>query len=218
MRDWRWISLRAMPDPTNPQQRKPTFEEWVPAQGRLLSAALKRWWKRDFKPLKRGFKWWLGALVVLTFLYWGFLLLHIHTRDWSIVGVAVLAVIYSAGFLVVLRNTYPASVKVVHSLLVLTVFVGTFSYVDGEAAHKSRECFGYAPSGKTQTVTAVRVDPRDAIYFTIGTLTTAGTGSLVPTSESCRALVSIQMVFGFVLIGIGVSGVASAITESARRK
>jgi voltage-gated potassium channel len=44
----------------------------------------------------------------------------------------------------------------------------------------------------------------DAVYFTIGTLSTAGTGNIVATSELARALQSLQMLLdlGFLLIAV----------------
>ena len=44
----------------------------------------------------------------------------------------------------------------------------------------------------------------DAIYFTIGTLSTAGTGNLVATSEFARGLQCLQMVLdlGFLLVAV----------------
>lgn len=44
----------------------------------------------------------------------------------------------------------------------------------------------------------------DAIYFTIGTLSTAGTGSIVPVSELARGLQTLQMLLdlGFLLVAV----------------
>jgi len=45
----------------------------------------------------------------------------------------------------------------------------------------------------------------DAIYFALGTLTTAGTGTIAPTSDLARGLVSGQMVLDFVFIATAVT-------------
>jgi len=44
----------------------------------------------------------------------------------------------------------------------------------------------------------------DAIYFTIGTLSTAGTGNIVPVSELARGLQTLQMLLdlGFLLVAV----------------
>ncbi|HEX3488938.1 MAG TPA: ion channel [Streptosporangiaceae bacterium] len=44
----------------------------------------------------------------------------------------------------------------------------------------------------------------DAIYFTIGTLSTAGTGDIVPVSELARGLQTLQMLLdlGFLLVAV----------------
>jgi voltage-gated potassium channel len=45
----------------------------------------------------------------------------------------------------------------------------------------------------------------DAIYFALGTLTTAGTGTIVPTSGLARAIVSGQMIVDFVFVAAAVT-------------
>jgi Ion channel len=42
----------------------------------------------------------------------------------------------------------------------------------------------------------------DAIYFSLGTLTTAGTGSLTAQSQIARGLVSVQMLLGFTFVAV----------------
>lgn len=44
----------------------------------------------------------------------------------------------------------------------------------------------------------------DAFYFTLGTLTTAGTGNIAAISETTRGLQTLQMAFGWALIGFVV--------------
>lgn len=54
----------------------------------------------------------------------------------------------------------------------------------------------------------------DAIYFTLGTLTTAGTGNIVAISETARTIQSVQMAtdFGYILLAIGI--VVSRLSSS----
>jgi voltage-gated potassium channel len=58
----------------------------------------------------------------------------------------------------------------------------------------------YGTAGNFST----RLTHLDAIYFTVGTLSTAGTGSLVPVSQLARGLQTLQMLLdlGFVLVAV----------------
>ena len=51
---------------------------------------------------------------------------------------------------------------------------------------------------------STRLTHLDAIYFTMGTLSTAGTGSLVPVSQLARGLQTLQMLLdlGFLLVAV----------------
>jgi hypothetical protein len=59
----------------------------------------------------------------------------------------------------------------------------------------------------------------DAVYFTMGTLSTAGTGNIVATSEAARNIQTIQMVIDFALVlivvGIFVARLSSSNSTSA---
>jgi hypothetical protein len=60
----------------------------------------------------------------------------------------------------------------------------------------------------------VELSHSDAIYFSLGTLTTAGTGGIWPTSELARGFVSTQMVSDLVFIGWAVSAVVTRWGET----
>lgn len=53
----------------------------------------------------------------------------------------------------------------------------------------------------------------DALYFTLGTLTTAGTGNIAPVSQLSRGLTSLQMVIDLVYITIAVAIAVTRLTE-----
>jgi hypothetical protein len=53
-----------------------------------------------------------------------------------------------------------------------------------------------------------------AIYFALGTLTTAGTGTIAPTSDLARAIVSDQMILDFVFVGIALTLAITRWSES----
>ena len=89
--------------------------------------------------------------------------------------------------------------------VILAGFVGAFAAIYVQLSHDySASCFG-APITKL-----------DAVYFTLGTLSTAGTGDLTAVSEQCRAIVSAQLVAGFVIVGTGVAGLVSRLMAQSR--
>jgi voltage-gated potassium channel len=53
----------------------------------------------------------------------------------------------------------------------------------------------------------------DAIYFAIGTLSTAGTGNIAATSEVARGIQTVQMVLDLVLIVFAVTLVLAALSN-----
>ena len=56
----------------------------------------------------------------------------------------------------------------------------------------------------------------DAIYFAIGTLTTAGTGNISATSETARGIQTMQMILGLVLITFAVTIVIGRLSSGSR--
>lgn len=57
----------------------------------------------------------------------------------------------------------------------------------------------------------------DAVYFTLGTLTTAGTGPLAPTSGIARLIVSGQMVLDMVFVAGAVTMAVTRWTRSSKK-
>jgi hypothetical protein len=53
----------------------------------------------------------------------------------------------------------------------------------------------------------------DALYFALGTLTTAGTGSITPISQLARGLVSIQMILDLMLVAVATTIVIARLSE-----
>jgi hypothetical protein len=58
----------------------------------------------------------------------------------------------------------------------------------------------------------------DALYFSLGTLTTAGTGTIAPTSSFARGLVSVQMALDFVFVATAVTIVITRWSEKSSVK
>lgn len=61
-----------------------------------------------------------------------------------------------------------------------------------------------------------RANTTNAMYFTIGDLTTAGTGSVYPLSNTCRAMTAWQTGFGTAVILLGLSGVLWWVQDGFR--
>jgi len=61
----------------------------------------------------------------------------------------------------------------------------------------------------------VELSRLDALYFSLGTLTTAGTGTIAPTSSFARGLVSVQMVLDFVFVATAVTIVIARWSEKS---
>lgn len=62
------------------------------------------------------------------------------------------------------------------------------------------------PTTANFTHTLTRID---AVYFAVGTLSTAGTGTLAATSEAARALQTVEMLLGMVVLLAVVSAVVA---------
>jgi hypothetical protein len=84
--------------------------------------------------------------------------------------------------------------------------VGAFSAAYLQASHDH-------PTGIHACFDGGTIRQLDALYVTIGTLTTAGTGQLQPHSHLCRGIVSVQMGTGLVVIGLGVAGLVAHLVE-----
>jgi ion channel len=99
--------------------------------------------------------------------------------------------------------TRPAALAAAFALIA-GGFVSAFAAIYVQLSHDSPgSCFN-APVTKL-----------DAIYFTLGTLSTAGTGDLTVVSEQCRAIVSAQLVAGFVMATIAVAGLVSRLMHDS---
>jgi hypothetical protein len=79
--------------------------------------------------------------------------------------------------------------------------IGGFSAAYLQTAHDSAKCFSTA------------MGHADAVYFTIATLTTTGSGDIYPASGGCRLLVASQAVVGIVVIAISVAGLVALLTQ-----
>jgi hypothetical protein len=58
----------------------------------------------------------------------------------------------------------------------------------------------------------------DAVYFAVGTLTTAGTGDIVAKSETARGIQTMQMVLGMALVVFAVTIVLARLLRANKAK
>jgi hypothetical protein len=128
------------------------------------------------------------------------------------VPIALLAgtgVILAASFLWV-AFSYRRWILKAFILLCVTIWlVCTFSliyYYDGNEQtlnYADYPAFGHALS------------KNEALYFTVGILTTAGTGDLSPKTDAARTAVTVQMTLDVLVLVIGIAGVVRARPKSA---
>jgi hypothetical protein len=62
-----------------------------------------------------------------------------------------------------------------------------------------------------------QLSKNEALYFTVGILTTAGTGDLSPKTDSARTAVTVQMTLDVLVLVIGVAGVVRESRLTADR-
>ena len=117
-------------------------------------------------------------------------------------GVMVdVAIVASAiGLLILARYALSILLAILYSFAAL---VGVFSQL----------YWGYGTSSNFST----QLTRLDAIYFAIGTLTTAGTGNINATSEFARGLQTIQMMLDLALIVFAVALVMPRLIEFVQR-
>jgi hypothetical protein len=73
------------------------------------------------------------------------------------------------------------------------------------------QAFREHSSGHLACFTAHSFSHLDALYFTVGTLSTAGTGTIATASQFCRGMVTIQMLVGVGVLGVLIAGVAAQL-------
>jgi hypothetical protein len=112
-------------------------------------------------------------------------------RDWIGVGAFLLAAIYVVAAFGDLYATAGTD-KTFHK----NGKTSNLPFIPARGTKISYDCFGGTKP----------ISETDAIYVTLGVLTTAGSGSLSPQSGTCRQIASAQMVLDLGLIGFGIAG------------
>jgi hypothetical protein len=129
-----------------------------------------------------------------------FLFTNMHLQRHAVIDTYVVVAVYvltlslfiSGSIAMVRSRSSNLGIAAVFFMSVFFFLVGNFSYV-------------YWSYGSTANF-SVSLTRLDAIYFAIGTLTTAGTGNINATSELMRGIQALQMVLdlGLVVVALGV--------------
>jgi hypothetical protein len=144
----------------------------------------------------------------LTLLYYGLPLDKGWTRE-SVVGFAaglvalVMLVAWQARAITKARYPRLRGIEALVSTLVFFLFLFALSYF---AIGVSQ------PDSFSEPLTRT-----DSLYFTVTVFATVGFGDIVARSEGARLLVTVQMLAGLALVGLGVRVLLSAIQSGVRR-
>jgi hypothetical protein len=141
-------------------------------------------------------------------------------------AISVLALVIAPGYLTEVDLSDVSGLKVGSLvlgifLLGVVVLVCLFAATDLQAAHDHAvglsQCFAAGPAAAGGSIPGV-LHSSDALYFTIGNLTTAGTGQVTPLSSSCRALVAWQTAIGTIVVLFGVGAVIAHMMRTDTTK
>jgi hypothetical protein len=183
--------------------------------------ALRRF--RDWLEAKAS-KWdpvaiWVGLTVIALVgivSWWDFFSNTIQPNIDARFAVLVEVGCYVAALLAIVFSSTGARIKVLYFVTVAVTFIGFFSEIYLNASRRDPGgCFNlHASSPAVHTGKPGRMSTSDAVYFTVGTLSTAGTGSITAESAHCRELVSVQMVLGIGLLGLGLAGLTAPLRRT----
>jgi len=154
----------------------------------------------------------LRSLLVSTVVVIGYFVLPLTSR-WAvdtgielILGMGVIAALLTWQIRAIVRSRQPAAQAVATLAMTVPMFFVLFAtcyYLMGQVG----------PEHFSEALTRL-----DALYFTITTFATVGFGDIVATSEAARAVVTIQMVLGLVLVGLIARVVVAAVQEARSRQ
>jgi voltage-gated potassium channel len=152
------------------------------------------------------------SLLVSTVIIVGYFVLPLDSR-WAvdtgielISGLVIIAALLAWQIRAIVRSRQPAAQAVATLGMTVPMFFVLFAtcyYLMGQAG----------PAHFSEALTRL-----DALYFTITTFATVGFGDIVATSEAARAVVTIQMVLGLILVGLIARVVVAAVQEARNRQ
>lgn len=117
----------------------------------------------------------------------------------SLVPFAVAGVILVAIYTLVAFAHRDWIVRAYHFVLIVIWLVFSFSWVYYKQGQESADQLTYPNFGH-------QLSKNEALYFTVGTLTTAGTGNLNARTHDARTAVILQMSLDVIVLVIGVAG------------
>jgi hypothetical protein len=124
-----------------------------------------------------------------------------------VAGLVVFGAIFVRQVRQIRRARHPMLRAIEAAALVATLFVVVMASIH----------FGLARA--TPSSYSEALDRLDALYFTVTTLATVGFGDITPTSGVTRAVTTVQMVLGVILLGAGLRllvGIARMIVDERR--
>ncbi|WP_344155034.1 potassium channel family protein [Nocardioides koreensis] len=153
-----------------------------------------------------------GSLLVSTALVYAYFVLPL-TSDVAadtfvqlVVGLVVLAALLAWQIREILRSPYPAAQAISALVMSVPLFLTLFSvtyYLMGESA----------PSAFSEPMTRL-----DSMYFTVTVFATVGFGDITAVSQTARAVTTVQMMGGLVLVGLIARVIFGAVQEGRSRR
>lgn len=148
------------------------------------------------------------TVVVLTVAYFVLPLQGLRNGgDFAVLAVSLLALIALIGYQVraILRAHYPG-LRAMEALaftaaLLLFVFAVAYDVMDADS-----------PTAFNATLSRL-----DCLYFTVTVFGTVGFGDITAHSQAARAVVTVQMLFDFLFLGVAVRVISGAVQLGRRR-
>lgn len=148
------------------------------------------------------------TVVVLTVAYFVLPLQGLRNDgDFAILAASLLALVALIGYQVraILRADYPG-LRAVEALaftaaLLLFVFAVAYDVMDADS-----------PASFNATLSRL-----DCLYFTVTVFGTVGFGDITAHSQAARAVVTVQMLFDFLFLGVAVRVISGAVQLGRRR-
>jgi hypothetical protein len=134
-----------------------------------------------------------------------------HSGEWNFFQ--YLIVIVDLGF-ALLALISPMSLRLKLGLILISVFALLFGFA---AIYETTAYL--SAQHHTRCFNEPLIDQTKALYFALGTATTAGTGTLAAVSDECRRIVTFQMAYGIltfsVAIGLGIALVGKDVEKAS---
>lgn len=147
--------------------------------------------------------------VLIAILAGAYVMLPLRGQSWWIGAVAGIVIVLATmpvmvyHLRVLLVSAHPVVDAMQAMFLLLTMLIVGFSAVYFGMDHDQAQFSGL----DTRT---------DAVYFTVSTLATVGFGDIVATSQPARLVVTAQILFNLVAVGLAVRVFAGVATRGSR--